>query len=129
MVILESSILCDTAPPLTSCIPLSQCKLQAVCSGGQLHAIAFGEIAILSFERASNCTNILYFEEVSKYFCEKRPFLGLVKSHGVSSVLSSQSTGFTAVRNTDCLPLLRLLPPGINPFLIIEYISLTFPTW
>ena len=27
------------------------------------------------------------------------------------------SIGFTVVTNTACLPLLRLLPPGINPFL------------
>ena len=46
--------------------------------------------------------------------------LGLVKSHGVSSIPLSSSIGFVIVKNTDCLPLLRLRPPGINPFLIMH---------
>ena len=29
----------------------------------------------------------------------------------------TSSIGFTVVKNTACLPLLRLSPPGINPFL------------
>ena len=60
------------APPSSSCIPLSQCKLQAVCCGGRLHATVFGKIVIFCCERASSCTNIQYFEEVSKYFCMER---------------------------------------------------------
>ena len=55
--------------------------------------------------------------------------LGFVKSHGVSSKQLSSSIGFTTVKNTDCLPLLRLCPPSINPLLIVECIPLTFPTW
>ena len=56
--------------------------------------------------------------------------LGLCsKSHRMSSILWSSSIGFTAVKNTDCLSLLRLLLPGINPLLIIECISLRFPMW
>ena len=39
--------------------------------------IVFDKIAILSAERASKCTNIPYFEEVSKYFCVRSdPWLG-----------------------------------------------------
>ena len=41
----------------------------------------------------------------------------------------SSSIGFTVVQNTACLPLLKFFPPGINPFLIIEFTSLAFPTW
>ena len=33
------------------------------------------------------------------------------------------------MKNTDCLSLLRLLPPGISPPLIIECISLALPMW
>ena len=41
----------------------------------------------------------------------------------------SSSIGFIVVKNTACLPLLRLFPPGVNPFLIIEFNSLAFPKW
>ena len=41
----------------------------------------------------------------------------------------TSSNGFTVVKKTACLPLLRLVPPGINPFLIIEFYSFAFPTW
>ena len=34
------------------------------------------------------------------------------------------SIGFTEVKNTACLPLLKLFPPGINPFLIMKFNSL-----
>ena len=64
----ESSVPFGTAPPLFSCIPLSRCKRRAVCCGEQLHVTLFGEIAILSLERALSCTGILYSDEVSKYF-------------------------------------------------------------
>ena len=37
--------------------------------------------------------------------------------------------GFTAVKNTDCLSLLRLFPPVISPLLIMERISKAFPMW
>ena len=55
--------------------------------------------------------------------------LGIVKSHEVSSTQCSSSIGFTIVKNTDCLPRLRFCPPRINPLLIVECTSLTFPTW
>ena len=90
--------------------------------------IVFGKIAILSLERASNCTNITYFEGVFQVFLNGA-ILGFVKSRGVYSIPFSSSIGFTLVKNTACLPLLRLFPPGINPFLIIEFNSLTFPSW
>ena len=53
--------------------------------------------------------------------------LGFVKSRGVSPIPSPSSIGFTVVKNTACLPLLRLFPPGINPFLIVEFHSLAVP--
>ena len=46
------------AHPVSSYIPLSQCKLQVVCCGERLRVTVFGEIASLSLERASNFTNI-----------------------------------------------------------------------
>ena len=45
------------------------------------------------------------------------------------SILFPSSTGFTVVKKTACLPLLRLVPPGINSFLIMEFNSFPFPTW
>ena len=41
----------------------------------------------------------------------------------------TSSIGPIVVKKTACLPLLRLVPPGINPFLIIEFNSFAFPTW
>ena len=67
--LLELSEPFGIAHPLSSCIPLSQCKQLVVCRRGRLHATLFGKIAILSLVRVSNCTNIPYFDEVSKYFC------------------------------------------------------------
>ena len=88
----------------------------------------FGKIASLSLERASNCTNIQYFEGVSKYSCVAR---SLVSSDRVEfhPIPFPSSIGLTAVNNTACLPLLRLFPPEIHPFLVMEFNSLAFPTW
>ena len=41
----------------------------------------------------------------------------------------TSSIGPTVVKKTACLPLLRLVPPGINPFLIMEFNSFAFSTW
>ena len=49
------------ARPEFSYIPLSQCKLKAVCCRERLHVTACGKIADLSLGQASNCTKILYF--------------------------------------------------------------------
>ena len=38
---LETDFLCGEAPPSSSCIPLSQCKSQAVCCREQLRVIVF----------------------------------------------------------------------------------------
>ena len=65
--ILELSVLLGRAPPSFSYIPLTQCKLQAVCCGERLHVAVFGKIANLSLERASDCTEIPYFESGSMY--------------------------------------------------------------
>ena len=56
------------------------------------------------------------FEGVSKYSCMTR---SLVSSDRWSFPIPFPSSiGFTVVKNTACLPLLRLFPPGIDPFLI-----------
>ena len=60
------------AHPEFSYMPLSQCKLQAVCCRERLHVTVSGKIQGLSLGRVSNCTNILYFEGVSKYSCMAR---------------------------------------------------------
>ena len=65
--LLEISVPFGIAHPLSSCIPLSQCKQLVVCRR-RLHATVCGKIAILCLERVSLCTNIPYFDEVSKYF-------------------------------------------------------------
>ena len=57
------------AHPEFSFIPVSQNKLQAMCCRERLHVTVSGKIADLSLGRASNCTNILYIEGVSKYSC------------------------------------------------------------
>ena len=49
------------AHPVFSYIPLSQCKLQAVCCRERLHVTVFGKIAGLSLERAPNCTKNTVF--------------------------------------------------------------------
>ena len=100
-----------------------------MCCRERLHVTVFGKISSLSLERASNCTEISFFEGVSKYACMVR---SLVSSSRVEflSVPFPSSIGFTAVKNTACLHLLKLLPPGINNlFLIIEFNPLAFPTW
>ena len=119
MAILELSVPFGRAPPSFSCIPLSQCNRRAVCCRERSHVIVFGKIAILSPERALNGTRRLYFEKCSQVFLYGA-ILGFVKSHGVSPIPSSSTIGFTVVKNTACLPLARLVPPGINPHLIMD---------
>ena len=111
---------------VSSCIPLSQYKSQVVCCRERLRVIVFDKIAILSFERASTFTNILYFVDASKYFVWCDPWLVQVASNFFHTLIVVHR--FTAVKNTNCLSLLRLGPLGINPLLIIECISPTFPT-
>ena len=61
--------------------------------------------------------------------CLYGAILGLPRSHSTSFRSCRASIGFTAVKNTDCLSLLRLFPPGISPLLIMECISKAFPMW
>ena len=60
------------AHPQFSYIPLSRCKLQAVCWGERQHVTVSGKFAGLSLGRAENCTKTLYLEGVSKYSCIAR---------------------------------------------------------
>ena len=71
-------------------------------------------MAVLFVKRASNCTKILYFESVSKYFCMAR-FLLVTSLIGFLPSHLDLSIGFTILNNTACLPVLRLTPPGIFP--------------
>ena len=68
-VLSESSVPFGIAHPSSSFIPLSLCKQLVVCRWERLHATLSGKSAILSLEWVFNCTNILYSDEVSKYFC------------------------------------------------------------
>ena len=93
---------CGVAPPLSSCMPLSQYKSQVLWCRERLRVIVFDKTAILSFLVCQNRIQLL------PYF-DRRPSDSLHR------------------KKTDCLSLLRLLPPWFNPLLVIEYISLTFP--
>ena len=70
--LLELSELFGRVLPVSSYIPLSQCKLQVVCCRERLHVTAFGKMANLCLGRASNCTKIQCFEGVFKYSCVAR---------------------------------------------------------
>ena len=67
-VLSKSSVPFGKAHPSSSCVPLSLCKQLAVCRRGRLHATLSGKKTIISLQRASNCTNILHPDEVSKDF-------------------------------------------------------------
>ena len=118
----EFSVLSGRAHQQFSYIPLSQCKLQAVCCSERLHVTAFGKIAAFSLGRTSNCTKILYFESVSKYSCVARSLFCQI-------ACSFSHATYVVHRIHACLPLLKLFPPAINPFLITEFNSFAFPTW
>ena len=75
MATLGIGIPCGVILSSSSCIPLSQCKPQALWRRERLRVIVFDKIAILSSERASKCTKILYFKGVSKCSCLARSLL------------------------------------------------------
>ena len=126
--LLESSEPSRRAPPVFSYIPLSQCKLQVVCCRERLHVTSFGKkckpFSWASFKLHQNAVFWRRFQ-VFLYGA----ILGFVRSHGVSPMPCTSSIGFTEVKKTACLPLLKLVPPGFNSFLIIEFDSFAFPTW
>ena len=89
---LVTYILCGKAPPLTSCIPLSQYKSQAVCCRGRLRVIVFDK----------NCNPILLRElQIAPIYCILVSFpsilytaiLGLSRSYWTSSRSSSAYVG------------------------------------
>ena len=121
--ILEFSEPFGRAPPVFSYTPLSQCKLQAVCCRERLHVTVSGKIASLSLWASFKLHENTVFWRRFQVFLYGA-ILGFVKSRGVSSMPYTSS-----VQKTGGLPLLRLFPPGINPFLIIEFNSFAFPTW
>ena len=71
-VFLGIGILCNRNPLQSSCIPFSQYKPQVKCWKKRLRGIVFDRTAILFSERISDCTNVPYFGEHSKYFCTPR---------------------------------------------------------
>ena len=88
---------------------------------------SFDKIADLSLGQAPSCTTIRYFEKrFQGFLCGM--ILGFVRSKGVSTKPYPTSIGLTVVKKTACLPVLSLIPPGINPFLVIELTSFAFPT-
>ena len=68
-VTLEIGKLCSMTLLQSSCAPLSQYTSQVKCWKERLHGIVFDRTAILFSERASDCNNLLYFGELSNYFC------------------------------------------------------------
>ena len=71
--------------------------------------------------------NTLFWKRFQVFLCGA--ILGFVRSHGVSPMPYTSSIGFTLMKKTACLPLLRLVPPGTDPFLIVEFNSFAFQTW
>ena len=61
-------------------------------------------------------------------FCLYHARRGLVKS-SLYGALCSLTMGFTAVKNTVCLSLLKLCPPGINPEFVMECKLIAHPLW
>ena len=88
-----------------------QWTLQAVCRREQLRLILFDKIAVLFVDRTSNCTEMLSSENVSKYFCMVRLLLLTSRIVFPLSHLDYPSDS-QSVKNTACLPVLRLTPPG-----------------
>ena len=77
------------AHPVSSYIPLSECKLQVVCCRERLHVTVSGKIASISLERASNCTNILYFKALPSILVWRDPWFRQIAwsfSHTISAV-------------------------------------------
>ena len=107
---------------LVFCRPLPQYKSQVVCCGERLRVIVFDKFAILSSERALNCTqNRILMRSPSVFvWCDR--WLVQVASNFFRAVIIVHRIHCS--ENTDCLSPLRLFPPGINPLLIIECISL-----
>ena len=128
VVLLKASEPFGRAPLVFSYIPLSQRKLHVVCSRERLHVTVFVK-KCKPFSRAN-----FKLHQSSVFWRRLQVFLygailGFVGSRGSSPMRFSSSIGFTAVKNTACLPPLRRFPPGISPFLIIEFNSLASPTW
>ena len=125
--ILELSEPSGRAPPEFPYIPLSQCKLQTVCCRERLHVTVSVKFASLSLERPSNCTKYCILKACRSILVWRDTWFR--NSLAVSLMPKTSSIAFTVVNKTACLPLLRLVPPGLNPFLIIEFNSFAFPMW
>ena len=115
-------IFCSKVLPLFSCKPLCRYKSLVVCLKEWLRAIEFDRIAIPFTEQAVNCTRKLCCEEISMFVCSMRFWVYSDRTQRLFDQVERQS-GFTAVKNTDCLCFLLLRPPGINPLWTMECIS------
>ena len=82
---------------------------------------------LLSFfvARSSNCTKILFPDKCFQVFLYGA-LLACDKSHWISPRPSWLYNGFTTVKNTTYLPVLRLTPPGIKPCMISLLTSILF---
>ena len=99
-----------------------------MCYRERLHVTACGKIADLSsWPTFKLHRNTIFWKRFQVFLYGAT--LGFVRSRVVSSIPKTSSIGFTVKKKTACLPLLRLFPPGIHLFLIIEFNSLAFPTW
>ena len=125
---LESSEPYGRTPPVFTYIPLSQCKLQVMCCRERLHVTSFGKkmqaFLLSELQIAPKCCILKAFPGILVW--SDSWFLQVARGF---SIQFSSSIGFTLVNNIACLPLLRLVPSGFNPFLITEFISFTFATW
>ena len=102
--------------------------LNELCHRVQLHQNLFGKIAVLFLQRVINCINILYFEDVSKYFLQGA-ILACDKSQRVFLKPRLSSIKSITVKNTAYLPVLVLNPPGIRPLRTVDLNSFPCPTY
>ena len=80
-------------------------------------------------ERAFNCTNIQCFEEVSKCFRMERSLVWSSRMESVSPTPFSSAIKFVIVKNNRLSLPIETSSSRNQSILIIEFISLTFPTW
>ena len=74
----------------------------------------FDRTAILFFERASNYTNILFFENSPSISAHRNSEVVQIVLN-FFQILIGVHRVHDCEKNTDCLSLLGLLPPGVNP--------------
>ena len=117
VVLSELSAPSSSAHPKFSYISLSQCKLQTMCCRERLHVT----VNCKSFSWASFTLHpcIVFWRRFKVFLFGM--IRGFVRMRAVSPMPYPSSIGFTVVKKAACLPLLRLVLPWINPFVIQKF--------